>query len=387
MANDTGRGRWPEERPTRASVRRLHGDAAQGSSAADQAQGSSATATGEWYETERLAGQITGGRTAAPAFSQAQAAAVLDWRHAELAPAPTALQRLGRSLADRGHSVVSLFVGAGHRRHGLAAGARDADVRPQTQPRRRRLAMLATRAVAPPKVEAQEDKPTADAVLAAEPSSPQPDPRGSAELAPQRLGWRSGPAPKASRERRPRPWGRGLIGTALVLTAAAVPVIAITSSTNGRAVGSQARTATSRPGVALIAAAKTMIGVLGTVERRARTTPTRRRIIARRALRRRRPDHNARHSRPVRPQASSPAPQAPAASPAPQAPATSQATNSSAGGGSASSTPVSSSRTSAAGSASSSQSTSPAAAAAASQSQPAGPTGPAAILGPGRCSC
>ena len=180
--------------------------------------------------------------------------------------------------------------------------------------------MLSTRrAAAPPTAEQQEDKPTVDEVLAAEPSSPRTAPRSSADLAPQHLDWRSAPAPKARRERRPRPWRRGLIGTALVVTAAAVAVIAITSSTNGR--DSHQATfaaATSRPRVALIAAAKTVIGVLGSVEHQTRTTPARQRNIARRADPRRRPHHNARqrHSRPARPHTSSPAPQAPAALPA-----------------------------------------------------------------------
>ena len=110
MSNETGRGSWPDERATRATVSRLH---------LDDSEGSSATATEEWYETERLTGQITGRRNAPaidkPAPLQSEALAVLDWRHADSAPAPTVLQRLGRSLADRRHRVVSLLVLAGHR--------------------------------------------------------------------------------------------------------------------------------------------------------------------------------------------------------------------------------------------------------------------------------
>jgi hypothetical protein len=364
MSNHTGRGNRPRELAPRASVRHLH---------ADDAEGSGATSTDAWYETERLAGQITGGgRTAAPAVPQSGAPVVLAWRHAELATAPSVLQRLARSLAERGHRVVS-----------------------KTQARRPWLMMLTTRrAVAPPTVEPQLDKPTADEVLAAEPGG-RADPLGSADAAPDHLEWRSPPAPKARRERAPRPSRRGLTGIALVLSAAVVSIIAITSHTNGRAVSSHQAsfaTATSRPRVALIAAAKTVLGVLGTVEHQARTAPARQRIMARRALPRRRPDHNVRHSRPAGPQGSSLAAQAPAISPAPQAPAAPQASaaspttsSSSDSGGSANVTGASSSQTSAAPPTSSSQSASPAPAA--SQSQPPGPTGPAAILGPGQCGC
>jgi hypothetical protein len=394
MSNDTGRGSWPQDRPTGASVRHLH---------ADQTEGSSATATEEWYETERLAGQITAGaRSAPPAFSRGEAPGVLDWRHAEVAPAPTAFQRLGRSLADRLHRAASLFVATGHRSHQLnGADARAPDAPVHKQAQRRRLTALTTwRAVAPPTVEPQEDGPTAGEILAAEPSSPRTDPCGPAQLAPQRLDWRSAATPKA---RRARPSRRGLIGTALALTAAAIAVIAITSHTNGRAVTrDQASFARAVSGVGVIAAAKTVLGVLGSVEHQARTTPARQRINSRRAHPRRRLQHNTshRHSRPARLHTSSPAPQAPADSQA----------SSSAGGGGALSTAGSASQASAAP-ASSSQSTSsapatttesyPAGSTASTgssqptssappttrRSQPAGPTGSAALLGPGHCSC
>ena len=370
MDNDSGRGSRSNEPPKLATVRRLH---------IDDGEGSSATATEEWYETERLTGHITGRRNA-PAVEPIRDEALLDldWRHADSAPPPTALQRLGRSLAAHGHRVASLFVLAGHRRHGLAAaGARNAAVPTQPKARRPRLTMLSTRrAAAPPTVDQHEDKPTADQVLAAEPSSPRTAPRSSADLAPQRLDWRSAPAPKTRRDRRPRPWALGLIGAALVVTAAAAAVIAITSSPNGRdSHRASFAAATSIPRVALIAGGKTVIGVLGSVEHQTRTTPARQRNIARRADPRRRPHHaQQRHSRPAHPHTSSPAPHAPAALPA-----------TSSTSGSSISTGASNSQNSAASSASGSQSTS--SASAASQSQPAGPTGPASILGPGHCSC
>ena len=97
MDNDPGRGSRSNEPPKLATVRRLH---------LDDGEGSSATATEDWYETERLTGHITGRARststidrAAP--SQNEAPAVLDWRHAEATPPPTALERLRRSLERR----------------------------------------------------------------------------------------------------------------------------------------------------------------------------------------------------------------------------------------------------------------------------------------------
>ena len=51
MDNDPGRGSRSNEPPKLATVRRLH---------LDDGEGSSATATEDWYETERLTGHITG---------------------------------------------------------------------------------------------------------------------------------------------------------------------------------------------------------------------------------------------------------------------------------------------------------------------------------------
>ena len=77
MDNDSGRGSRSNEPPKLATVRRLH---------LDDGEGSSATATEEWYETERLTGQITGRRNAPhgrPASASTdEALVVLDWRHA-----------------------------------------------------------------------------------------------------------------------------------------------------------------------------------------------------------------------------------------------------------------------------------------------------------------
>src|ERR1019366_10398905 len=99
MGNDSGRGSRSNEPPKLAPVRRPH---------LDDGEGSSATATEDWYETERLTGQITG-RTRStstvdrPAPSQNEAPVILDWRHAEPTPPPSALERLRRGLERRRH--------------------------------------------------------------------------------------------------------------------------------------------------------------------------------------------------------------------------------------------------------------------------------------------
>src|ERR1035437_6613863 len=98
MGNDSGSGSRSNEPPKLATVRRLH---------LDDGEGSSATATEDWYETERLTGQITG-RTRStstvdrPAPSQNEAPVILDWRHTEATPPPSALERLRRGLERRG---------------------------------------------------------------------------------------------------------------------------------------------------------------------------------------------------------------------------------------------------------------------------------------------
>ena len=368
-----GRGGWQDERPTRATVRHLYGD---------EAKGSGAITSDEWYETERLTGQITGRRDAPaidqPAPLQSEALAVLDWRHADSAPALTVLQRLGRSLADRRHRIASRLVLAGHRsRQAAAPGPREVAAGSQPHARRSRLAMLTTRrAVAHGTAEVGEDKQTADEVLAAELSSRRADPRGSGDLAPQRLGWRSAPAPKPRRERRTRPSPRMLTGAALVVTAAAMGVTVIASRTNDRSVSSHSArfaAASSAPGAASSAAAKTVRTVLGTVEQQARTAPARDHGNPLRAHSRRRTRHLARHRHsqtPEPPAASQAAPQVSAGSGTQTATVPSASTGESVGGSTSG------------GVGSSTGSSQQASSASAPSSAPAQPTGAAGALGP-----
>jgi hypothetical protein len=96
MDNDSGRESRSDQPPPLATVRPLHlNDVAPDLGAAED----------DWYETERLTGQITGrarsaaatdGRVVAPVPSPA-----LDWRHADPQPAPSAGQRLRGGLDRR----------------------------------------------------------------------------------------------------------------------------------------------------------------------------------------------------------------------------------------------------------------------------------------------
>ena len=105
MSNDTGRGSRSNEPPPLATVSRLSIDENTPRPGADEA---------DWYETERLTGQITGGgRSAAAADEPAIAperTPVLDWRHADPSPIPSAAQRLRRHLARRRRPNLTLRV-------------------------------------------------------------------------------------------------------------------------------------------------------------------------------------------------------------------------------------------------------------------------------------
>ena len=257
MGNDSGRGSRSDEPPQLANVRRLH---------LDDVEGPSATATEEWYETERLTGQITGrARSAAPidppAPAQDEAPVVLDWRHAAAVAPPTALERL-RTLAARRY-----------RRH--RRGIPDADVPSPARARGVQRAVLATaNQVQPPRLAPQEDEPAADEIRATPPSGPRIGLRESADRAPQRPRRRSAPS-ASGRERGTHPrLRRAVIVSAVVLSVAAASVIAIASQINSTAARPRQAslvTATSRPGDAgLNTTAKTVIGVPAILEHQVR---------------------------------------------------------------------------------------------------------------------
>jgi len=276
MGNDPGRGGRSDEPPPLATVRRLH---------LDDVDGSGATATAEWYETERLTGHIIGGARSAPtadrpAPSQATAPVLLDWRQAPADPPPTPLQRLGRTLAAR------------PRRR----GPQDSDVPPARTRGAQPASVLATASqIEPPTIEPEEDEPRAKET-AAPPSGPRIGLRESADA--------SGP------EHRPHPrLRRAAIVIAVVLSVAAVSVIGIVAETNRAAPKphpTSLTAATSRPSDAgLNTAAKTVTGALETLahqadksQRQRHTVRTRHRTRGRARHSSRRAAINRRHSAP-----------------------------------------------------------------------------------------
>ena len=104
MSNRMGTGKQtgPEERSARGSVRSLFADEAEGG----------AIAAEEWYETERLTGQITGRARATdrPEPAQHRVPLALEWRHAEVSPSPNRLVRLRRRL-ERGNRRATATEG------------------------------------------------------------------------------------------------------------------------------------------------------------------------------------------------------------------------------------------------------------------------------------
>jgi hypothetical protein len=272
MGNDPGRGGRSDEPPPLATVRRLHLDDVDGSAAA----------TDEWYETERLTGHITGGARSAPtadrpAPSQAAAPVVLDWRHASAGPPPTALQRLGRTLASR------------PRRR----GPQDSDVPSPARTRGAQpVSVLATASqIEPPTTEPEEAEPRAEET-AAPPSGPRIGLRESVDA--------SGP------EHRPHPHPRlrrAAIVIAVVLSVAAVSVsvigiVAETSRATPKSHPTSLTAATSRPSDAgLNTAAKTVTGALETLAHQADMSQRQRRTVrARRRTRHPTTRGRARHS-------------------------------------------------------------------------------------------
>ncbi len=127
MDSDSGWGsRSDQEQPPPATVRRLRFDEHQARSRA--------AAEDDWYETERLTGQITGGAASAaatdqPAISRERTRA-LDWRHADPSPTPSAAQRLRSRFTRQRHRRLTLRVpwrDEPRRRDQLPAGTRVPD--------------------------------------------------------------------------------------------------------------------------------------------------------------------------------------------------------------------------------------------------------------------
>jgi hypothetical protein len=196
----TGKQTGPEERSARGSVRSLFADEAEGG----------AIAAEEWYETERLTGQITGRARAAdgPEPSQHGAPLALEWRHAEVAPSPSRLERLRRRLEP------------GHRR--TTAPARHVPV----------TASRAAPAVGSKGLGSRVDEGPTDAIASGgqgERPSPARDDAGARTS--ERLAWRSPPgAITSARSGRQRLRWVGILG-AIAFSLPAAATVAIESAT------------------------------------------------------------------------------------------------------------------------------------------------------------
>ena len=353
MDNESGsRGSRSNEPPKLAPVRRLH---------LDDGEGSSATATEEWYETERLTGHITGrARGASPGNgtmpSHHEPTPVLDWRHADPAPAPSAAQRLRRSLDRRRGRKVTLRVlrpDGWLRRHGRTV--------PTGVPESKTSESLTSTT---PKAAAHRDDP-------AQPL----------------LGFRHDPEPQQPKFRRPLgararekmpqlAWGRGASIVALTLMAAAAATIGIAAAlSDSPAKPRRTAVATSSSGQApgFTATAKALTAAVGFVEHQIHgSASVHRAFRARRAHRvTPRRSHGA-HQRPPNGQSS-----APAAAPSPASTASSY--------GGSSSSPAYSGSTSSGSTSSQSVTSEPAPAATTQRTQPSQPAfGQNGSLGPGR---
>lgn len=258
MDNESGRGASRSHEPPKlATVARLHHD---------EAERSSATATEEWYETERLTGHITGRAGTTPPSNQPgpdhdEQPAVLGWRHPAPPPPPALLQRLGRSLHARRE----------RRRHKPAAAARDTNVFPAAGQE-------------PPPAALREEEAAADHHNGAgHPIVPRIALRGDGDQAPRQPRRRTARRTSALEGGHHPGLRRGLVPGAIVLAIVLVSAVGIASQLNGTPAKPHHTTvvaATSRPGAALSTTAERAIGALESLKHqtsrsRARHRPVR----------------------------------------------------------------------------------------------------------------
>lgn len=351
MDNDSGRGSRSDKPPPLATVRRLCLE--------DDTSGSGATAD-DWYETERLTGQITGRTRSAVATDKPTVApgatVALDWRNPDPPADAGTAQRLRRSLGRRRRPrpKVTLRV-----------------PRPHNSLRQRRH---------PAAAEGPTNEPAASSTSTAPETSGNRD-----DAAAPLLGFRHGSEsglPKAGRapgarirERVPRlAWGSGVSIAAGTLVTAVTATIGIAVALGGspakpRPAAVAGASSGQAPGLG--AAARALTAAVGLVEHQVGVrTNTRRAVRGRRTHRAAHLSHRA-HRRPSKSQSAAPPP-----SPSP--------TSTSSSSGSSSSSPVYSGSSSA-----SSTSSQPVTSAASTAStQPTQSTQPAfgqnGTLGPGR---
>ena len=249
----TGRGTGPDKRSVRGSVRSLF---------PPEAEGAGAIATEEWYETERLTGQITGrGRslktTASSALGHDEAPPVLDWRHADVLPAPTRLERI-RGSVDRGRRRLRAGMG------GNVRGS--APIRASRRPRLHRSSGEPT----VPRGSEQDQHPVAK--IGTGPSSSPSTASGHVPARmPERLEWRSAPGsnPRERTNRLRLRTAATLAAVALSLVATAVVAISLaTRGTKPEMHDATLSARTSRPAGVLQPAVGTLIGAVEVLEHR-----------------------------------------------------------------------------------------------------------------------
>src|SRR5450755_369 len=310
MDTDSGsRESRSNEPPKLATVRRLH---------LDDGEGSSSTATEEWYETERLTGQITG-RTRSTATidrtvpSQNEAPVVLDWRHTEATPPPTALQRLGQRFGRRNLRSSREFEPRSQN-----------DDQPTTAPRRAQPATL-TAATEEPQPAPREEA-AAHEHDGAPPSGPRLGLREREDQPPEHPKRRFAPRARVRVHRERLDLRRGALVSAVLLSVVAAAVLGISSqmgSTGAKPPHTRLTAVTSAPAANLNTAAKTVIGALAALKSQARRSQASHHPA--------RPDQRALHKTRVRAQAhaaSSPSEATSTVSTPPAAPASSPSTSS-----------------------------------------------------------
>ena len=245
-----------------APVRQLRLGDVEGSTAAGE----------EWYETERLSGQITGGAASEPPVDRQapghdQRPVLLDWRHVQGAPAPTAVQRLRERLDRRrrrrepraSRSDVPRAP-RGRRARRAAAGASNAPASTLRAPERRAAAE-------------QNRIPFAD--------DPRADTREPRERMRSRAS-RSAHVAIADRRGGQRPLRWALIGAGvMVAIGGSVGTVASRLDSTPANPHQASRVAATRLGAALHTVATTMSGALAAAESHVRQRPVSGRVANR----------------------------------------------------------------------------------------------------------
>jgi hypothetical protein len=254
MDNESGSwGSRSNEPPKLATVRRLH---------LDDGEGSSATATEEWYETERLTGQITSrARSTSPtdrtAPSQNETPMILDWRHTDATPpTTTALQRLGQRLGRRNLRGRREFEP--HRQN---------DDQPTTPTQQLQPATLAAATEEPPP--APREQAAAHEHDAAPPSGPRLSLREREDQPPEHPKRRF-PRARVRVHRERLDLRRGALASAVLLSVVAVLGIASQMSSTAKPPHTRLTAVMSSPTANLNTAAKTVIGALAALNSQAR---------------------------------------------------------------------------------------------------------------------